>query len=193
MAISALSELEVKVIRDMPRRPDTNLVLDALRSAWREFLIESEVWREDLAAIDAVQDQATYTLTPSAGVINRIIKVNIDDSKVDTDPKGYYLAGSNTLTFEEDYVPSEDGTGNIKVEVALEPDVNGTDGPAWVMNRWSEGIVAGAQARLFKMKGRQWYDPALYLEKKAEFDAAMGDGVVARSQKRTTRKLGFFS
>ena len=193
MAISALTELLVKVIRDMPRRPDDPLVNDAIRSAWREFLIESEVWREDLAAFDAVEDQAEYTLAPSAGVINRIIKVKIDDSTVDMDPIGYYLAGEDTLTFEEDYVPSEDGTANIEVQVALEPDVNGTVGPAWIMNRWSEGLVAGAQARLFKMKGRQWFDAELYQLKQAEFRTAMGDAVVARTQKRTTRRTGFFS
>jgi hypothetical protein len=193
MAITALTELEVKVIRDMPRRPDSNLVNDALRLVWREFLIESEVWREDLAAFDAVQDQATYTLSPSAGVINRIIKVNIDDSTVDMDPKGYYLDGVATLTFEEDYVPSESGTANIAVQVALEPDVNGTAGPAWVMNRWSEGLVSGAQARLYAMKGRQWYDPGLFQLRRSDFNTAMGDAVVARAQKRTTRKTGFFS
>jgi len=189
MSLSTLSELEIKVIRDMPKRPGTNLVLDALRSAWRKLLFESEVWREDLTAFDAVEDQATYTLTPSAGEIKRIIKVEINDSEVSE--VGYYLDGSNTLTFEEDYVPSEDLTDGIKVEVALNPEADATDGPTWILNRFYEGIVAGAQKELYGQLSRPWYDPAMYLEKKNEFFTAIGDAVVTRSQKRTTRKTGF--
>jgi len=189
MSLSTLSELEIKVIRDMPKRPGTNLVLDALRSAWRKLLFESEVWREDLTAFDAVEDQATYTLTPSAGEIKRIIKVEINDGEVSE--VGYYLDGSNTLTFEEDYVPSEDLTDGIKVEVALNPEADATDGPIWILNRFYEGIVAGAQMELFAQRARPWYDPSMYEVKRSEFFTAIGDAVVTRSQKRTTRKTGF--
>ena len=134
MSLSTLTELEIKVIRDMPKRPGTNLVLDALRSSWRNLLFESEVWRENLTAFDAVEDQATYTLTPSAGEIKRIIEVKFNDTKVNEE--GYYLDGSNTLTFEEDYIPSEDLTDGIDVEVALNPEVDAVDGPAWILNRF---------------------------------------------------------
>jgi len=189
MSISALTELEVKVIRDLPERPPSNLVNDALRSAWREFFIESEVWREALTAFDAVEDQATYTLTPSSGEIKRIIKVELDESEVYVG--GYYLDGTNTLTFEEDYVPSEDSTDGIEVEVALAPAVDGTSGPAWVLNRWSDGLVAGAQAELLRMRQRPWYDPDMYMIRLSDFRTAIGEAVVARTQKRTTRKTGF--
>jgi len=189
MSISALTELEVKVIRDLPERPPSNLVNDALRSAWREFLMESEVWREDLTAFDAVEDQATYTLTPSSGEINRIIKVELDESEIDAE--GYYLDGTNTLTFEEDYIPTEDSTDGIEVEVALAPAVDGITGPAWVLNRWSDGLVAGAQAELLRMRQRPWYDPDMYQIRYSDFRTAIGEAVVARKQKRTTRQTGF--
>jgi len=191
MALSALTELEVKVIRDMPKRPGTNLVMDALRSAWRKLLFESEVWREDLAAFDAVEDQSTYTLTPSAGEIKRIIKVEFNDSEVYEG--GYYLDGTNTLTFEEEYIPTEDLTDGIKVEVALNPEVDAVDGPAWILNRFSDGIVAGAKMELYGQLSRPWYDPSMYVVTRSEFQTAIGDAVVTRSQKRTTRKTGFSS
>lgn len=189
MSISTLSELEVKVIRDLRKRPQTNLVLDALRSAWRELLFESEVWREDLDPIDAVAEQATYTLTQSAGEIKRIIKVELNGTAVYE--QGYYLDGTNTLTFEENFIPSEDITDGIEVELALNPEIDQEDGPAWVLNRFSAGIVAGAQMELCRMRERAWYDPDMYLIKKSDFQTAIGKAVVARSQKRTTRKTGF--
>jgi len=189
MALSALTELEVKVIRDMPKRPGTNLVMDALRSAWRKLLFESEVWREELTAFDAVEDQSTYTLTPSAGEIKRIIKVEFNGSEVSEE--GYYLDGTNTLTFEEDYVPTEDLTDGIEVEVALNPEVDAVDGPAWILNRFSDGIVAGAQMKLYGQSGRPWYDPSQFALTRSDFFTAIGDAVVTRSQKRTTRKTGF--
>ena len=191
MSISALTELEVKVVQDLAQRPPSNLVNDALRRVWREFLLESEVWREELTAFDAVEDQATYTLTPSAGVIKRITWLKYNGSSEAMDPDGYYLDGTNTLTFEEDYIPSEDITDGIEVEVALEPDVDGTAGSAWILNRWAEGLVAGAQMRLTMMRNRGWYDPDMHLAKKSEFYTALGDAVVYRKQKRTTRKTGF--
>jgi len=189
MSISTLAELEIKVIRDMPKRPGTNLVLDALRSAWRNLLFESEVWRENLTAFDAVEDQATYTLTPSAGEIKRIIEVKLSDSVISVD--GYYLDGSNTLTFEEDYIPSEDVTDGIEVEVALNPEIDATDGPVWILNRFSTGIVAGAQMELFGQSARPWYDPAMFAITRSAFHTAIGDAVVTRTQKRTTRPTGF--
>jgi len=191
MALSSLTELEVKVIRDLPKRPSTNLVLDALRSAWRNLLFESEVWRENLTAFDAVEDQSTYTLTPSAGEIKRIIKVEFNDSEISE--CGYYLDGTNTLTFEEQYIPTEDLTDGIKVEVALNPEVDAVDGPAWILNRFSTGIVAGAQMELFGQNSRPWYDPGMFAIKRAEFHTAIGDAVVTRKQKRTTRITGFSS
>ena len=189
MSITTLAELEVKVIRDMPKRPGTNLVMDALRSAWRNLLFESEVWRENLTAFDAVEDQATYTLTPSAGEIKRIIEVKYNDSEIYEG--GYYLDGTNTLTFEEDYIPSEDLTDGYDVEVALNPEIDATDGPTWILNRFSTGIVAGAQQELFGQSSRPWYDPSQYMIKRGEFETAIGDAVVTRKQKRTTRKTGF--
>jgi hypothetical protein len=191
MAISALSELEIKVIRDLAHRPGTNLVMDALREAWREFLTQSEVWREDLTAFDAVEDQASYTLTPSDGEIIRITKVELDESELD--PDTYYLDGTNDLVFEEDYVPTEDSTDGLEVQVALSPEINDTNdpGPAWALNKWSDGIVAGAQALLYRQAGRKWHNPQMYRERQADFEGAIGMAVVAKDQKRTTRKTGF--
>ncbi len=195
MSLTALSELEIKVIQDLPKKPGTNLVLSALRKAWRNLLFESEVWRGE-QVYDSVEDQATYTLTPpSDAEIKRIIKVELDDSKMNE--AGYYLAGTNTLTFEDDYVPSESSTDGILIELAYNPTVNETAAiPSevrWILNRFADGIVAGAQKELYGQRARPWYDPAMYGEKRAEFETAIGDAVVTRKQKRTTRKTGFSS
>ena len=86
MSITALSELAIKVVADMPAYPPENVVLDKLRWAWEQLLDKSELWREGLTAIDAVEDQADYTLTPSAVVIIRVIEVKLNDSVVSDGP-----------------------------------------------------------------------------------------------------------
>ena len=193
MSISALSELAIKVVADMPSFPPENIVLDKLRWAWEQLLEGSEVWREELTAIDAVEDQADYTLTPSAGVVIRIIKVEIDDGELD--PSQYKMTSTATLTFEEDSVPSEDGTANIDVEVAISPDINGINGPSWVLNRFHEGLVHGARWALYRQLRKPWTDPdpnnANRDAEKELFLEAQGKAIIARRQHRTTRPVGF--
>jgi len=193
MSISTLNELAIKVVADMPSFPPENVVLDKLRWAWEELLEGSEVWREELDPIDAVEDQADYTLTPSAGVVIRIIKVEVDDTELD--PSEYKMTSTDTLTFEEDSVPTDDGTDNIDVEVAIAPDINGTNGPAWVLNRFSKGIVHGARFALYRMLRKPWTDPdPNFRNRDAEkelWEEAISKAIIARRQHRTTRPVGF--
>lgn len=193
MSISALSELAIKVVADMPTYPPENVVLDKLRWAWEKLLDQSELWREDLTSIDAVEDQADYTLTPSAGVIIRVIEVKLNDNVVSEE--GYRMVDTQTLRFEENFVPSEDSTDGIDVEVAISPDINGTTGPSWILNRFYEGMVHGARFALYKMIGKPWSDAdplkqATTLEK-ALFDAEIAEAITARRDHRTTRSTGF--
>ena len=193
MSITTLNELAIKVVSDMPSFPPENIVLDKLRQAWEEMLDGSELWREELDPIDAVEDQADYTLTPSAGVVIRIISVSVDDTELD--PSEYKMTSTDTLTFEEDSVPAEDGDENIDVEVAIAPDINGTNGPAWVLNRMHKGLVAGARYYLYRQLRKPWTDPDPdFRNRDAEkeiFEEYISKCIIARRQHRTTRPVGF--
>ena len=192
MAITTLNELAIKVVADMPSFPPENLVLDKLRWAWEQMLEQSEVWREELTD-STVEDQADYTLSPSAGVVIRIIKVTVDETELD--PSEYKMTSTATLTFEEDSVPTEDGTDNLVVEVAISPDINGTNGPTWVLNRFWQGLVHGARFALYRELRKPWTDPdPNWRNRDAEkelFDEQKGLAVLARRQYRTTRPYGF--
>ena len=193
MSITTLNELAIKVVSDMPSFHPENIVLDKLRQAWEEMLDGSEVWREELDPIDAVEDQADYTLTPSAGVVIRIISVSVDDTELD--PSEYKMTSTDTLTFEENSVPAEDGDDNIDVEVAIAPDINGTNGPAWVLNRMHKGLVAGARYYLYRQLRKPWTDPDPdFRNRDAEkeiFEEYISKCIIARRQHRTTRPVGF--
>lgn len=192
MAITTLAELAIKVVADMPYFPPENLVLDKLRWAWEQLHDQSEIWREDLTAIDAVAEQADYTLTHATGIIIRIIEVKLDDGVID--PIGYRMTSTSTLTFEEDYVPSEASTDGIEVEVALSPDINddaGDAGNAWVLNKFYDGLLHGARWQLYAGKRKPWSDPDAALEEKELFQMAISDAITTRRQHRTTRDIGF--
>ena len=193
MAITTLSALEIKVTSGMTVAPPTNTVLDALRSAWFQLLNESEVWVEELDAIDAVADQASYTLTHADGIVVRISKVTINDGIVS--PTAYKMTGTSTLTFEDDYIPAESDADAIVVEVVLVPDINEEDGPEWVMNRLFDGIVHGARSYLYDMPHRPWTRDANMAAIKKEqsdriFGASIGEAILSRTQNRTTRETG---
>jgi len=192
MAITFLSDLAIKVVADMPGYPPENVVQDKLRWAWEQLLEGSEVWREELDPIDSVTDQADYTLSPDEGVVIRVVEVKIDESVID--PAGYKMTDLSTLTFEEDFIPDQDITDGIVVNVSLAPDVDGITGPDWVLQRFHEGLVAGARYALYRMRGKPWSDidpnRSAITENKDTFDLWRGKAVAARRQERTTRRIG---
>ena len=189
MAITSLSDLAIKVVADMPGFPPENLVQDKLRWAWERLLDRSEVWREELDPIDAVQDQADYTLSPSEGVVIRVITVKLSESVIS--PLGYKMTGLSTLTFETDYIPSEDITDGIEVEVALAPDIDSTTGPAWVLQRHYTALVHGARFALYRQLRKPWSDPIAAEEQKELWEYGLAKAIEDRRYHRTTRKTGF--
>lgn len=180
------STLEPRVTRMLSKRAPSNVILDALRASWHKFIIDTEVWEDTLTAIDAVADQAYYTLTPEEGELLSVVKVVVDDEDP-LPPGAYYVDEGGLLRFEDDYIPSEDGTGNIVVTVTLAPTFNGEEGPSWAWNRWSDTIISGAIADLCGTAGQPWYDPGKVLIHKDNFNKGVREAIGASIQKRTKR------
>lgn len=157
MATTALSSLLPLVV--LPRCP-RNSQLQALRLALRQFCMDTEVWREAMSDLSAVEDQEDYTLSPEYDdvTIHRVVSVELDDTELPESRWGYSPDGTLTI----DPAPVADGT--IAVTVAYLPDPACSAAVDWLMARWGDAIAAKAMCdmKLDPQSARDpvpWYDP----------------------------------
>jgi hypothetical protein len=133
-----------------------NVVKQWLVMTARDFVIETGIWRESLATVSTVEDQAAYTLSVTAGyeaTIGRILEVKVEDV-VRAESK-YTFGPSNILTF--DPAPNVDDD-DIDIKVVYWPTVSCYQYPDWLVTRWQRGLVAGCLRNLKLMSDRPWGD-----------------------------------
>lgn len=157
--LSAISGLLGVARAELTGAPD-NLITQKLREIGREFLRKTEIWTEDIS-VTLVEDQAAYTLTPTAGTVFKIESLLYQNEPALL--RGFYLDLANSkLTFETGYVPGEslaDQVWTCRVVLDVEWRDGDNDFPAFVLNRWGDGIANGAAGDLQRMSKRPWTDP----------------------------------
>lgn len=163
--LTQLDSLLVPIRLHCPGVPE-NVAKDALLVKWREFCRLTEYWRENID-VTTTADTAAYALTPSAtAVIERVVRVvYLDDNGNEGDPlpkTAYRLdsaasvsgsdLGVSSLVFERHYIPSETGR-TVRAKVVLMPEWRASDAdvPAWIINRYGEGLASGAISYLCSM------------------------------------------
>lgn len=131
------------------------VIKQQLRDVARHFLTETEVWGEDLDAIDSVADQAAYSLTHgySASIL-RVPLVTIDE----TITTWRYTVNPAVDTLTLDPAPTTDDM-SIVPSVVFKPDFGCTTYPSWLLQRWGPEIAHGVLEQLKAMRGAPWYAP----------------------------------
>jgi hypothetical protein len=154
------ADLVSRMARDIPNF-DYQDALHALQDAGREFCNLTEAWFENLASINIVADQHTYTLaTDYPARFKRVKSIHILSSTDVTNGKEgqlmdatyYKLVLPSTLKFAVNHTPATAVTGGLVVEVVFVPDMGSTELPAWLMSRWGDGIIGKAMYELLKVK-----------------------------------------
>ncbi|MHA1911164.1 MAG: hypothetical protein ACTSYA_05650 [Candidatus Kariarchaeaceae archaeon] len=112
-----------------------NQALQALRRSARKFMIDGEL-NQDTFTITLDSTQTVYQIPMPTDVF---IKDIVDQ------PDSYTFNGIDTITFSS--VTYETGD-TLEVEAILGYDANSNSFPAWIINRYFDGIVAGAKAKL---------------------------------------------
>jgi hypothetical protein len=127
--------------------------------------------------IDLVANTASYNVAPAVGTeVVKILNLYVDGKPIDTtsvDEMDESVPDWRTRTgtvigylqdSHEDvllvYIPTSDITGGIRFRYAYRPSILTTDFPDMLYERWFEGILAGAKARVFSITGKPWSDPA---------------------------------
>jgi len=173
--IQQLSDLNVLMLDELPGI-DTYTLSQHLQQACRRFASDSEAFRETLAYIDLVADQANYTLTPSWDCrilrVTEVWKRSADDVTNDMEgvqqPEAYYkFVKPNTLILATDIIPGAAVTDGLMVEVVLVPEVTQT-GTNVVslefLNDYAEAIMERAYYSLKLMPKQRWSDAAKALK-----------------------------
>jgi hypothetical protein len=175
------------VLPDVPGCPEA-LALSAIRESAIEFCQLTGYWQQDLATIDTVANQKSYTLVPpSEAVVARPrsvyylgrklhplieLSAGLEDATA-ADPTWYLI-----VPIGEDWAlrpyPTVDRsvTGAFTVKASLKPARNATKVGARVYVDYMEPVAAGAASRLLKMQAKPWFNANLALLKDAEFKAA---------------------
>jgi len=139
----------------------TNLLLQSLRNAVRQFCQSTEVWREELPVISTTADEDEYLIEVAHSYdasIKRILGVTLDDAELlqteyEFDPNG---------TFRLLTAPTEDDL-ELVVTVAFLPSLAADELPDWLLEKWGDAFAEGAKVLLKSVPGSEanpspWFD-----------------------------------
>lgn len=126
-----------------------DLQLWALRTAARQFLLDTEILEETLADIATVEDQADYTLISEYNGMNfkRVVTAYVHDDDADLDKTGelrpdqWSFDGDTTFTLDQ---ASTEDDQDLQVTVIYEPQMDCVLYPDWIVNRWGQYVAAYA-------------------------------------------------
>lgn len=185
-------------VRSDVQAPDLTL-LDAVQKAASEFFHQSGAWVETLDPIELVEGVYEYGLSlPSGARAARLHEGAIKngsapmvsvterefftfDLTADGNP-GYLALSESTGSAFVWPVPSAAAAGNqVSMRVTIAPNRECDTIPDLLGEKWREGIIAGAKARLMRMPKRDWTDPML----SGVHDAIFWD-YVARAKREAT-------
>lgn len=155
-----LPALLVRAITRIGDVPDLFLN-QRLRAVFRDFCIQTGIWREQLATFVTVADQSEYTLVTSFdATFLRVTRVEVgdltpDDPNTNGSSKRFQVSEEGVLAIWP--TPAVAGD-NVVVWATLLPKESITSVPVWMVDRWGDSIVNGLIADLKLMANRPWTD-----------------------------------
>ncbi|NCC51628.1 MAG: hypothetical protein EOM20_10475 [Spartobacteria bacterium] len=165
-----LDQLKEMMFVEVPGVPEP-LLEQHLSLSITRFCAASEAYIDEIS-VDIVADQEDYTIYPVlSGRIRRINELLISD--VVQDNSLYEFDGYETLTLL--YPPTSDSAAGMLVKAVTTPDPLNATVPPEFLDRWYEGIRAGALSSLMRIPDRDWSNAELAMENRAVFVRAVNE------------------
>lgn len=180
--MSALSEYHDLLLPELPGCTAAMVNLH-LRKTARAFCQRTSVWRETLAAIGLVANQATYTMAvPANSEVVKVTSITVNNELlwVDKEAPNSNATKSNKLpkyrrddppftlsadmaaiTLIDDEIPTATVTGGLVVIAALKPTAAAAVLPDFLLVEYSDAIQHGTLYRLMRMGKKPWGDRPL--------------------------------
>ena len=184
----------------------------AVIDACQRFCEDTELYIQNLTAIDVAEDDRDYTLSaPTNTAFVNVLSVKYKENGADDDqfsdlspmsedewqrycggpwryneadvPSKFWVDESFILYLYP--IPTKASTGGLLVEVALKPSDSAAILPDFLYNNWRNDIAWGAIAYLLSMQGMSWYDPEASLVYESRFTQGLGKGKIKRITGRT--------
>ena len=183
--MSSFSAYYDHLLPDLPGCTRALLDVHLLRAA-RDFCSKTGIWRQELAAVNLVAGQATYTLTtPADSALVRVIRLTIADKLLWLDGENgnkeypkyarneppFSLSGDLTqITLIADETPTASLALGLKTTATLQPASTATVLPDFLLDQHVEAIKAGTLSGLMKMMKKPWSNPGLSGEYQREWN-----------------------
>jgi len=164
---------------DLPVSP--GYLLQKVRSAARQFFMDSEVWQENSQPIDIVSGQQIYPIDVQRNaVVKSVFSVwRGDPASVFLPPEDlahYRLVDLNKIELLDECTKSvSDG---MIVRVSLFPNMASYDTPVNMVERWSEAIQAAVKADLFSDVNKPWSNPRAALSFASQYRTKVAEAIV---------------
>lgn len=155
------------LVQPWVRQASLPVIYAALRAMARQFMVDTEIWREELDAFPTVADQAAYPLAlPTEGTdpdtvtynatFKRALYVRLNSAICTLDPCRWTLRNDGVLTFKT--APATTDLP-VVVGVVFTPNASCTQLPAALVARWGPAIAEGAIAYLLTQDSQPWSNP----------------------------------
>lgn len=173
----------------------------AILRAAREICRATSLWRAALTAIDVVQGQAEYTLTPPADghivripalLYNNVLLRGMTEDRLSRFSDNWRNASGTPSAFVAltretvRLYPTPDTSlvAALEPDVVIQPSLTATTVPDWLADQYEEILVDGALSWLFAMPLRDWYRPQAATYHRARFEQAIN---ALRAERQVTR------
>lgn len=179
MAASDIRRLMDNARVHLPGALDDNIQLE-LFNALREFLKDTNLWREDIPFASRIGIRTYYIGQTGNAAIERLMWV--------TDEGGRSVAATMAIPGEVTLGFSPDQAARYVATVALTiSDPTTKDGypnvPAWITNKYGDGILEGVLSRMMAQPAKPWFSERLAIYHARQFRVAVSSARVdARAQ-----------
>lgn len=197
------------VVPHLAADPSEPVTVNAIKNAAIEFCKKSWIWREYTDPISLKKGVYTYDLSPNTSAdISAVVTARLNDQAltparqdeldeqlpnwqtVPGTPKKFSQLDTATILMAP--LPDIDYPKGLVLSLALQPLRSSDELPDWIATQYWEGIALGAVAKLMLMTKKPWSDPQTGLDKRQQFEAAIGDAKddvlkgLSRAATRTT-------
>jgi len=175
---TALTEFYDEVRSRVPGCPSSILQRETL-NVLRDICERTNIWKDDLDAIDVVADTAEYALTAPSGAdfvkgnpvdtayfndvpIGATTKKLLDatgvewQSRSSSTPSSFFIIYPSTVRLYP--TPSEDTSEGLDIYAVLKPSLDATTVEDFFYDNHRDAVIAGVLARIFNQNGQPWYN-----------------------------------
>lgn len=197
---TALTDLVPRVVVQALGCPEP-FALQALQDAAIEFCREALPVIEDLAAVTVTQGDGTYTLSINADRrVVQVMRLTLDGTVLtpvqpDRLPADWTSVTGTPIAYfqrnDTDIVlyPTPDAGGSLVATVAVAPSRAAASIDDILADRWLDGLVAGALAKVLLTANQPYSDPARGAYFKQEFGRAKVEAGIVSAKGYTRAPL----